>query len=247
MRNLILAVAMPPMGFVSLLFVAMCLRGRWQRLGRALSWVSVAALLTMGMPVVADSALRGLETNLPTTPPADDPPKAIVVLGGDLIRSAQAPLGARPGLLTLDRLRTAAALHRRTGLPILVTGGTVQLDAAPVGDVMRESLKDDFRTPATWTEDRSINTWQNAQFSAHILQAAGIDSVYVVTNAWHMRRALLAFRATSLKVTAAPTDPDPPIGPEWEDFVPRASSWQVCWFALHEWVGYLWYEIRPRL
>jgi uncharacterized SAM-binding protein YcdF (DUF218 family) len=247
MRNLVLMLAMPPMGFVTLLVVAVCLRGRWQGWGKRLGWLSLAGLLITAMPAVSTPMLRALEIGLPTTPPAGDPPKAIVVLGGDLIRAAEEPLGVRPGLLTLDRLRTAAALHRRTGLPILVTGGIVQPHAPPVGDVMAVSLKDDFQTPAKWTEDQSVNTQQNAQYSAQILRAAGIDSVYVVTHSWHMRRALLAFQRTGLKVTAAPTDLDEPLGPELNDFVPRTAAWQTCWFALHEWIGYAWYAIRPHL
>lgn len=247
MRNLILMLAMPPMGFVMLLLVALCLRGRWQGWGKRLAWVSLAGLLITAMPAVSSPMLRALETGLPTTPPAGDPPKAIVVLGGDLIRAAEEPLGVRPGLLTLDRLRTAAALHRRTGLPILVTGGIVQQNAPPVADAMAISLKDDFLTPAEWTEDRSVNTQQNAQYSARILRAAGIDSIYVVTHSWHMRRALLAFQRTGLTVTAAPTDLDEPLGPELNDFVPRTGAWQVCWFALHEWIGYAWYAVRPHL
>ncbi len=247
MRNLILMLAMPPMGFVMLLVVALCLRGRWQSWGRRLAWVSLAGLLITAMPAVSTPMLRALETGLPTTPPADDPPKAIVVLGGDLIRADEEPLGVRPGLLTLDRLRTAAALHRRTGLPILVTGGIVLQNVPPVGDVMAVSLKNDFRTSAEWTEDRSINTQQNAQYSAHILRAEGIGSVYVVTHSWHMRRALLAFQRTGLTVTAAPTDLDEPLAPEWNDFLPRTPAWQTCWFALHEWIGYAWYAVRPHL
>ena len=100
----------------------------------------------------------------------------------------------RPGSLTLDRLRTGAALHRRTDLPILVTGGTTQPRTATVGVVMAESLRDDFRAPARWTEPKSDDTWENARFSAAILKAEGITSVYVVTHAWHMRRAVLAFQ-----------------------------------------------------
>ncbi|HET6607067.1 MAG TPA: YdcF family protein [Rhodopila sp.] len=252
MRNEILLLAMPPMGFVVLLAIALCLRdlrrfSRWQTWGKCLAWLSVALLLLTGMPAISTSMLRALESGLPTTPPAGDPPKAIVVLGGDLIRTAQAPLGVRPGLLTLDRLRTAAALHRRTGLPILVTGGTVQPHKPSVAEVMAVSLKDDFQTPPQWTETQSINTQQNAQFSAKILEAQGIRSVYVVTHSWHMRRALLAFQPTGLTVTAAPTDLDEPLGPDWNDFVPRAAAWETCWYALHEWIGYEWYAIRPHL
>lgn len=244
MRNVILTLAMPPVGLVMLVLIGLLLRGKWFRAGRRLCWVGVLALLVTGMPVVSTSMLRALETNLPTTPPADHPPQAIVVLGADVIRTADEKLGVRPGLLTLDRLRTAAALQRRTGLPILVTGGTTQPNTAPVGLVMEESLKDDFQTPVTWTEARSLNTRQNARLSARILKLAGIDSVYVVTHSWHMRRAILAFQGTGLAVTAAPTSLDEPMRPEWGDFIPRVSGWSTCWFALHEWIGYAWYALH---
>ncbi len=235
------------MGFLTLLVLVLLLGGRWPRWRQRLTWVCVAGLVLLAMPAVSDPMLIALERGLPTTPPADDPPKAIVVLGGDLIRTDQDPLGVRPGLLTLDRERTAAALQRATGLPILVTGGIVQPNLAPVGVVMQHSMADDFRTPVHWTEAASANTQQNAQFSAHILRADGIDSVYVVTHSWHMRRAVLAFQRAGLKVTAAPTDPDEPLGYTLEDFVPRTGAWQTCWFALHEWVGYAWYWLRPHL
>ena len=78
------------------------------------------------------------------------------------------------------------------------------------------------------------------------LKAEGITSVYVVTHSWHMRRALLAFKGTGLTATAAPTDLDDPLGPDWTDFLPRTSGWQNCWFALHEWIGYAWYWLHDR-
>ncbi|MDR3532538.1 MAG: YdcF family protein [Rhodopila sp.] len=244
MRGIILTLAMPPTGFVVLILIGMLLRGGWRRFGRRVAWTSLIALILFGMPVVSSNLLLALETGLPTTPPADNPPQAIVVLGGDVIRTHQEKLGIRPGLLTLDRLRTAAALHRGTGLPILVTGGTTQPGTPPVGMVMDESLKDDFQTPARWVESKSADTWENARFSADILRAEGITSVYVVTHAWHMRRAVLAFQGTGLTVTAAPTSLDDPLGPDLSDFLPRAAGWQTGYFAIHEWIGYAWYKLR---
>jgi uncharacterized SAM-binding protein YcdF (DUF218 family) len=230
------------MCFVVLMLVGLSLRGSWHRRGRRLTWLGLIGLILFGMPIVSSNLLLPLESGLPLTPPADHPPQAIIILGAEVIRTHQESLGVRPGLLTLDRLRTGAALHRRTGLPILVTGGTTQPKTPPVAQVMAQSLTDDFQTPPHWIESKSLNTWQNAHLSANILRAQGITSVYVVTHAWHMRRALLSFKDTGLIVTAAPTSPDDSLGPNWTDFLPRVSSWQTGYYALHEWIGYVWYE-----
>jgi uncharacterized SAM-binding protein YcdF (DUF218 family) len=244
MKSLFLTLAMPPAGFVVLIIIGLLMRRAWHRTGRRLTWVSLVALILFGMPVVSYSMLLALESGLPLTPPADQPPQAIVVLGAEVIRAHNERLGIRPGLLTLDRLRTAAALHRRTGLPILVTGGTTQPNTPAVGLVMEESLKDDFQTPPRWVESKSSDTWENARFSADILRAEGITSVYVVTHCWHMRRAVLAFQGTGLTVTAFPTSLDDPLGFDLYDFLPRASGWQTGFFAVHEWIGYAWYRLR---
>lgn len=244
LKLLLLALAMPPTGLAVLVVCGLVLRRRWQRLGNALTWIGAVALILLSLPVVSDNLLLALEQALPVSAPPDHPPQAIVVLGGEVYRSGSLALGAGPGPLTLERLRTAAALSRRTGLPILVTGGITQPDAAPVGTVMAGSLRDDFREPARWVEDKSADTWENARLSAAILRREDITSVYVVTSAWHMRRALLAFKATGLTVTAAPTPTDDPLGPKLNDFLPHPAIWLTAYYALHEWIGYEWYRLR---
>jgi uncharacterized SAM-binding protein YcdF (DUF218 family) len=244
MKSILLSLVMPPTGFVTLIIIGLLLRGAWHRAGRRLTWAAAICLLLAGLPIVSYSALVALETDLPMTPPADHPPQAIVVLGAETIRSAQGPEHFRPGLLTLDRLRAAAALHRQTGLPILATGGVSTEQTLAVGLVMQQSLRDDFGTPARWVEWQSRDTWENARYSADILHAQGITSIYVVTHAWHMKRALLAFQGTGLTVTAAPTPLDDMSDPDFGDFMPRASIWQIGYYAMHEWIGLLWYRFR---
>lgn len=241
---MLLTLALPPTGLVVLIVIGLLMRGGWRRAGRRLTWASLIMLILFGMPILSHSLLLALESGLPMTPPVDHPPQAIIVLGAEVIRAHNEKLGIRAGLLTLDRLRTAAALHRRTGLPILVTGGTTQPNTPPVGLVMEESLTDDFQTPPRWVELKSADTWQNARFSADILRAEGITSVYVVTHSWHMRRAILAFQGVGLTVTAFPTSLDDPLGPALYDFLPRTSGWQTGYYAIHEWIGYAWYKLR---
>jgi uncharacterized SAM-binding protein YcdF (DUF218 family) len=243
-KHVLLALALPPTCFVVLMAIGLLLGGGFRRTGHRLVWASMILLILFGMPVFSDGLVLALASGLPMTPPADHPPQAIVVLGAEVIRSPSEKLGIRPGLLTLDRLRAASILYRRTGLPILVTGGTTQPNTAPVGLVMEESLTNDFQIPPRWVEANSVDTWENARFSADVLHAEGITSVYVVTHSWHMRRAILAFQEFGLTATAFPTSLDDPLGPDVSDLIPRASGWQSGYYAIHEWIGYAWYKLR---
>ncbi len=218
---------LPPVNLVFAILLGVALLRRFPRSARWLIGVAALLLLVLAMPAVAGGMLVALERDLPTTPPADKPPGAIVILGGDVTRTGGVEPGAIAGHLTLERLRAGAALQRKTGLPVLVSGGEVGKGAPPVAVLMRESLTQDFQVPVRWTEDRSSDTWQNARDSAAILRSAGINSIYLVTNAWHERRALMAFAGTGLTVTAAPTPLDRPAGPIPSDFVPRALAWEI--------------------
>ena len=243
-KGLLLTLVMPPTGMISLIVVGLLLC-RWRRrTGLALIWIGAIVLYLLATPLVAQLLTGGLERGLPTQPPPGHPPQAIVILGGEKINTADTPLGARPGPLTMERLQTGAALARRTGLPILVTGGVIRPGSTAIGPIMAESLTSDFGMPPRWIEDRSEDTWENARFSATILHAAGIDSVYLVTSAWHMRRALLSFQGTGLFVTPAPTPLEGAMGPELGDLQPHVTAWLSSYYALHEWIGYVWYELR---
>lgn len=243
LRSLLLALTLPPVSFLYCLMLGLLIIRRHRKRGIALVWLGLAGLTLLSIPLVPNLLIVALEQNLPTTPPPDAMPQAIVILGGDLMRNATTPRSL-PGFLTLDRLREGAALYRRTGLPILVTGGTVQRDRPPVALIMADSLRNDFRVPVTWVEDASLDTWQNAAFTAEILKPRGINSVYVVTQGWHMRRAMVAFHHAGLIATAVPTSTDTPFDPIPWDLPPRASAWQWSYYALHEWIGYAWYSIR---
>ena len=169
-------------------------------------------------------------------------PQAIVVLGGT--RHLNDPTSAllrdvEPAGLTMERLRAAAILHGRTGLPLLLSGGDAALNKA-----MLAMLDGELHVSPRWQEENSATTWENARFSAQILRGEGIGAVYVVTDGWHMRRALIAFRRAGLTAWPAPSTMTPDLPFEPAMLLPSARGWLDFYFAAHEFVGGLYYALR---
>jgi uncharacterized SAM-binding protein YcdF (DUF218 family) len=174
------------------------------------------------------------------------PPQAIVVLGGDASYADVGGLqeGSGIGPLTLERLRGGAELQHRTGLPVLVTGGALEDGVRPVAAQMADSLRDEFATPVRWVEPASNDTWENAEFSVAMLKRDGIGSAYIVTHAWHMRRALMAFRHFGLVAIPAPLYFSRPPSWEFDNFLPHISALLTNYYAFHEWIGCAYYAMR---
>jgi uncharacterized SAM-binding protein YcdF (DUF218 family) len=234
----------PPVNLVVAALAGMALARRWPVAGRRLMFWSLLALLLLSLPIVHDLLLAGLEANLAAT--GAQPPQAIVILGAEVADDGPRLDDIAVGPLTLERLRGGAALARARGLPILVTGGRVSDAGPPVAVLMARSLADDFAVPARWVEPDSATTWENAADSAKILRGADIGAVLVVTHAWHMRRALIAFRAAGLIAVPAPLLAQHALHVGLGSFVPRISAWQRSYFALHEWIGCAWYALLAR-
>ncbi len=210
---------------------------------RRLAGAALVGLLLLALPLVADGLLSTLEVGEGAGSPAGA--QAIVVLGAEVEHLAHGR--TMPGLLSLQRLRTAAELARQTGLPVLISGGGVYHGAASIAVAMADSLRTDFNLAPRWIEDRSADTFANARDSAAILLPAGITTVLLVTNQWHMRRAMLAFRAAGLHAIPAPVPSSAGGGFEIDDLVPQVSAWLRSYYALHEWIGLGYYTLRAAL
>ena len=225
-------ILVPPVNLAVLALLAVW----WRKRGLAIG--TLLALLLLATPLVANGLTASLESGLVAVPDSAGM-QAVLILGGDVTRDSQNR--AMPGPLTLERLRAGVALARSTGLPLAVTGGPAWTGGPSIGQVMADSLARDFGLPATWVEVRSADTWENARDSAALLAPFGVHDVLVVTHAWHMRRALLAFRGSGLAARPAPVMLDKQT---LTSVAPRASAWGQSYFALHEWIGIAWYMLR---
>jgi uncharacterized SAM-binding protein YcdF (DUF218 family) len=238
------ALLVPPISLLLVALVGAMIHRRHGRIGRFLTLAGLVGLLILAMPVTGGSLMIALERDLPLTPPPDSPPQAIVILGGDVVRGGLRTAVPDLGPISLDRLRAGAALSRRTGLPILVSGGSLRKADAPVAALMADSLEHDFHVPVRWIEATSRDTWENTHMSAAILREQGVRSIYVVTQAWHMRRAIMAFADTGITVTAAPPRLDRLLTPLVANLVPEVAGWQASYNGLHEWIGCAYYALR---
>lgn len=234
----------PPVAPLLLIVVGLVLATRRRRGGFALAWAGVAATLLLSTPASVGWLLHGLETAPVVDAAALRQAQAIVVLGAGKRRHAPEYGGETVNRLALERLRYAARLVRRTGLPVLVSGG------APTGDVpeavlMQAALEEDFRVPVRWVEKASLDTRQNAQFSAVPLRAAGVKRVLLVTHAAHMPRAQAAFEDAGLQVIPAPTAwlGGTGAGDQVLGELPGPTSAYAGWYAVHEWLGLLAYRL----
>ncbi len=243
-KNLLL----PPGGNLLLLALALLLGRRLRVLGMVLFWLAVLSLYLLATPFVANRlmlAVQPVEALDLARQPDNPAGTAIVVLAGG--RRAQAP--EYEGLdtvstYTLERLRYAARLQRQTKLPILLSGGQVFGKGTSEAVLMNEALISDFRGAPHWLETDSRNTAENAIKSAEILRRNGVNSIYLVTHAFHMSRARQQFEQTGLRVIPAPCS-FVTLNEETRlhDFLPNAAALQRANLALHEMLGMVWYRL----
>ena len=214
------------------------------RLASRLAAVALGLLTALSLPVVGGLSLQSLEIASPLN--LDNPAKAdaIVVLGGGQ-RSSPEYGDDSVNAFTLERLRYAAHLYHATGRPILVTGGVTGSDGcAPEAALMSRALIQDFMIPVQWAEGQALTTWDNAHYSAKILRQAGIKRIYLVSHAWHLRRAVPLFQREGLEVIPAGTGFSGSDSNDVYDWIPSYRAYLESYLALHEWLGILWYKAR---
>lgn len=132
---------------------------------------------------------------------------AVVVLGAAVVAPGV------PGPAMKRRVAHAARVlaDRRIG-HLVVSGGKHERGASEAEVMRRLALDHGVPEERIVIEDRSRNTFENAVYTGRIILDRGWSGIVVVTDAWHMRRALFVCRRLGLAASgdAVPRPADVP-------------------------------------
>lgn len=237
---------LPPGLLILLLAVALVLARRV--FARLVIFITATILLLMSLPIVSVHLMAPLEPY----PAIRDPSaiasdvQCILVLSAGRITRAPEYGGDTLDSLSLERTRYGAYLARATGLPLYVSGGSQLDESRSLAELMRDVLQGELGVEVAGMESQSRTTWENAAYSKAMLERDGCRHLLLVSSAWHMARAVEAFEDAGIDVRPAPTGFHYRPGGEssYTDWLPSARAFLVSYYAIHEHLGRVWYQVR---
>src|SRR5580704_9286512 len=233
----------PPIVLIVLSAAAAWLTLWYPRFGLAVTIVATSLLYLAALPVIAARMLEDVEIKPPTKPDFSAA-QAIVVLGGGIKRGDGDKVPDTLGAWSLERIDFAAHAYRELNLKVAVTGGRPAGARSAEAALMKATLESDFNVPVTWVENRSRTTFENALYTKELLKADNVTTVVLVTNAWHMRRALWSFERVGLHAIPWPAPLTCDETDRLDDYLPSMFALLGSYQALHEAIGLAYYRLR---
>ena len=242
-----------PSNLIALSFLASALMlalGVWPRSARRLLGAGALGLIICGFSPLGAWLSLPLEERFPRPPPPPDV-AGIILLGG----YEDTPIATARATITVneaaDRLLETVRLAKRyPKARIVITGAWATIlpnaldSTAPIAKFMQEIAIAPARIVA---ENKSRNTYQNARFAKQKLKPTASETYLLVTSAYHMPRAMGAFRAQGFSIVAWPTDYR---STGWSDAAMPFRSFlqglERTDLAIKEWIGLLAYRMTGR-
>lgn len=144
-----------------------------------------------------------LRERSPRDPAAAD---AVVVLGAKVDASGNAGAAIRRRVAHAVRVVT----ERRIEV-LLLSGGNGGPGPSEAAVMHRLALEHGIPGDQIVIEDRSRNTFENGVYTGRIIKDRGWRRIVLVTDDWHMRRALYVFRRLGLEAGGDPVRRPPDI------------------------------------
>jgi uncharacterized SAM-binding protein YcdF (DUF218 family) len=224
------------------------------RFTRLASWLILTSLVLIaiaGLSPLGNALILPLEQRFPPWDPSRGPPDGIVVLGGAISPDISAARGAVALNEAAERIIAAVELARRyPNARIIYSGGTNALifaEGVEAAFAVRQLEALGVAHDRITAEEQSRNTIENAVFSRLVANPKPGERWLLVTSAYHMPRAMAAFRAAQFPIEAYPVDwrtrgPADVVTPfgSLSEGLGRTDT------AAHEWLGLLAYRLAGK-
>ncbi len=224
------------------------------RFRRLASWLIVTSLVLIafaGLSPLGNALILPLEQRFPPWDAARGAPDGIVVLGGAISPDISAARGVVALGEAAERITVVAELARRyPNARIIFAGGSNAVffdEGAEAPFAVRQLEALGVAHDRITAEEQSRDTIENAVFSRLLANPKPGERWLLVTSAFHMPRAMAAFRAAGFAVEAYPVDwrtrgPIDAVRP----FASLAAGLGQTDIAVHEWVGLLVYRLTGK-
>jgi uncharacterized SAM-binding protein YcdF (DUF218 family) len=229
---------------------------RLRRTGRVLMGAALILFGLFGLSPLGNAMILPLEARFPPATLLDDTEIAgIIVLGGAVDTHVSAGRGQTALTDSAERLTAVAGLSRRfPAAGIIYSGGVSAVSSALWGDIPEadaaSALFTSFGIPKDRMvfENKSRDTYENAQFTRDLLHPTPGQHYLLVTSAYHMPRAMALFRKAGFDVLAYPVNyrtagPRDLIRP----FYALNDGLRQSNIATREWIGLASYWLSGRI
>ncbi|MGO9379039.1 MAG: YdcF family protein [Dissulfurispiraceae bacterium] len=246
LKKILTPFLLPPGIFISLLIIS----GLWSLIKKywkfGLTNIFIALLMwSLSITPVSDIIMKGLEADLkiPANPEGD----VIILLGGGVYDTVPDLSGTgSPSEDMTGRIVTAVRLQKKVHVPIIVSGGAVFKGNKSEAPIIRRFLMDlGVPEDEIIVEDKSRDTSENANNTKIICDKKGYSKPMLVTSGLHMKRSVLSFDKAGMTVTPIPANLRTSSVRQymWHDYLPLLASFDNSAFAMHEYLGLLFYKL----
>lgn len=173
----------------------------------------------------------------------------MVILGGGVKASDGFRKSSEASGATYSRVFNGVKIFRQSRASVLVLcGAGEQRDSETNAEVMKDiAIALGIPENKIITEDKSRNTMEHAIEIARLFPPTKNVQIGIVTSALHMPRAVQAFSEKIPENAVVPI----PVGYiysqlkySFENLIPHSDPFSTSNYAIHEWVGMLWYGVR---
>jgi len=228
------AFLLPPGIFVIILIIAGFAAKKW----KYLFFVSAFFLYLLSLKPVANVLISPLESFRHYDKIS---PKAVVVLGGGV--NPNGVFKALPD--AFKREMYGMLLAKKHDLPMILTGGGKIKEAIEAKKDIQKFEKTCGCKIEYIPESRALNTYQNAKYTSELFKKLHLKKeIFLVTSAYHMKRAYILFKKFGFKIKTKPVDFKAVPVTRWLDFLPDEGSFNISYKAVHEYIGILRAKLR---